>query len=144
MIRTSLLLLFATTVAFAQTDAASLSGLVTDPSSALVSGAAVQLRSNATGAVRSAISGTDGRYQFNLLPPGEYEISAEATGFKKFVASGIHVQVAQQSQLNISLQVGSTTESVQVEASVSMLNAESVAQGTVISQEKIVSLPLNG
>lgn len=121
MIRLSLLSLLATAV-YAQTDAAALSGLVTDPSSALVSGAAIQLRSNTTSAVRTALSGTDGRYQFNLLPPGEYEISAEATGFKKFVASGIHVQVAQQSQLNIGLQVGSTTESVQVEASVSMRN----------------------
>src|SRR5262249_40380523 len=53
-------------------------------------------------------------------------------------------QVAQQSQLNIALQIGSTTESVQVEAAVSMLNTESVAQGTTVSQEKIVSLPLNG
>jgi hypothetical protein len=143
MIRLSLLTLLVS-AAYAQTDSAALSGLVTDPSSALVSGATIQLRSNSTSAVRTALSGADGRYQFNLLPPGEYEISAEATGFKKFVASGIHVQVAQQSQLNISLQVGSTTDSVQVEASVSMLNAESVAQGTVISQEKIASLPLNG
>src|SRR5262249_11108454 len=88
--------------------------------------------------------GTNGRTAYRLLAPGKYEIRAEAAGFKKFLAADIHVQVAQQSQLNIGLQVGNTTESVQVEAAVSMLNTESVAQGTTVSQEKIVSLPLNG
>src|SRR5262245_50632058 len=143
MYRTALFLLFATTV-FAQTDTSILTGLVTDPSGAAVSGAAIQLRSAATAAVRSTVSAADGRYQFSLVPPGEYEVSAEAAGFKKFSAEAVHVQVAQQSQLNIALQLGNTSESVQVEASVSMLNTESVAQGTVVSQEKIVSLPLNG
>src|SRR5215831_17308203 len=143
MYRTALFLLLATTV-FAQTDTSILTGLVTDPSGAAVSGAAIQLRSAATAAVRSTVSATDGRYQFSLVPPGEYEVTAEAKGFKKFMAGRIHVQVAQQSQLNISLQVGTTTESVQVEAAVSLLNTESVAQGTTVSQEKIVSLPLNG
>src|SRR5262249_45375992 len=108
------LLTLLATVAFAQTDTAVLSGVVTDPSGASVANAAIQLRSAATGAARSATSGIDGRYQFNLLPPGEYEISAEANGFKKFVATGIHVQVAMQSQLNLPLQVGGTTEAVQV------------------------------
>jgi hypothetical protein len=131
-------------IAFAQTDSAALAGIVTDPSGAIVPAAKIQLRSATTGAVRSTLSGTDGRYEFSLLAPGQYEISAEANGFKKYVASEIHVQVAQQSQLNIALQVGNTTESVQVEATVSMLNTESVAQGTIVSQEKIESLPLNG
>jgi hypothetical protein len=133
-----------TTHLFAQTDTAALSGLVTDPSGAVVPNTRVQLRSTATGATRSTVSGTDGRYEFSLLPPGQYDISAEANGFKKFIATEIHVQVAQQSQLNIALQVGNTAESVQVEAAVSMLNTESVAQGTIVSQEKILSLPLNG
>src|SRR5215510_8349486 len=89
MYRTALFLLLATTV-FAQTDTSILTGLVTDPSGAAVSGAAIQLRSAATAAVRSTVSATDGRYQFSLVPPGEYEVTAEAAGFKKFSAEGIH------------------------------------------------------
>ena len=82
-----LCLSFLITSALAQTDTAALSGLVTDPSGASVSDAAVRLQNTATGSVRSGISGSDGRYQFTLLAPGEYEISAEAKGFKKFIAS---------------------------------------------------------
>jgi hypothetical protein len=137
-------ILFLCSLAIAQTDSASLAGLVTDPSGAGVSNAAVRLRNSATRFLRSTVSATDGRYQFSLLPPGEYEIEVEAAGFKKFTDPSVHLGVAQQARLNLPLQLGATTELVQVEATVSMLNTESVAQGTVISQEKIVSLPLNG
>jgi hypothetical protein len=128
----------------AQTDTSSLAGQVTDPANATVSSASIHLRNLATGAVRVTTSNVEGRYQFSLLAPGEYELTAEAPGFKKFVDSAVHIQVALAAQLNVALQLGSTTESVQVEGSISMLNTESVTQGTVISQEKIASLPLNG
>jgi hypothetical protein len=130
--------------ASAQTDTASLSGQVTDPSGGAVAGAAVTLKSKATSSSRQATSGADGEYQFSLVAPGMYELTVEANGFKEFVTESVQIQVADQSQLNAKLELGSTAESVQVEATVSMLNTESVAQGTVISQEKIVSLPLNG
>ncbi len=138
------LFLLGISVLHAQSDTGSLSGIVTDPASAAVPGAMVRLHSLATGLSRSAVTAGDGRYQFALVAPGDYEVSVEANGFKKFVDTDVHLRVAQESQLNVPLQLGSTTESVQVEGSVSMLNTESVAQGTVVSQEKIVSLPLNG
>jgi Carboxypeptidase regulatory-like domain/TonB dependent receptor len=145
MLRTTVLaLLLCPAFLLAQTDTGSLSGIITDPASAAINRASVQLRNAATGATRTTLSATDGSYRFTLLAPGKYEITVEAAGFKKFVDASVHLQVAQQSQLDIPMQLGSTSESIQVEAAVSMLNTESVAQGTVISQEKIESLPLNG
>ena len=128
----------------AQTDTASLTGQVRDPSGGQVASCNIRLHNVGTGSVRSTVCGSDGHYLFSLLAPGQYEITVEATGFKRFVDSQLHVQVAEQSQLNVPLELGTTTEAVEVTASVSMLNTESVAQGTVISNEKIVSLPLNG
>jgi Carboxypeptidase regulatory-like domain len=81
---------------FSQTDTGSLSGIVTDPSAGAISSAAVHLKNRGTGAVRSSLSAADGRYQFNLLAPGLYELSVEASGFKKFLDDGVRLQVAQE------------------------------------------------
>ena len=137
-------LLCCAAVVCAQTDTGTLAGDVTDPSGAGVAGANVRVRNKSTQAVRQTVSDAKGHYEFPLLAPGPYEVNVEAQGFKTFVDGAVELQVASQSALNVRLEIGSTSESVQVEASVSMLNTESVAQGTVISQEKIVSLPLNG
>ena len=128
----------------AQTDTSSLAGLVTDATGGTVSGANVTLKNKATSSSRQIATGADGRYQFNLVAPGSYELSVEANGFKKFITENVQLRVADEGTLNVKLDLGSVTESVEVQETVSMLNAESVSQGTVISQEKIVSLPLNG
>jgi hypothetical protein len=128
----------------AQTDTASLSGAVTDPTGAGVPGAVVTAENKATGAQRKTAAGSDGRYRFNLLAPGFYAVKVEAAGFKVFSGDNVQVQVAREVDLNLQLELGTATESVQVESTASLLNTESAAQGTVISQEKIVSLPLNG
>jgi hypothetical protein len=131
-------------VLHAQTDTGTLAGDISDPTGAAVAGAAVRLDNQSTKASRRTLSDAKGHYQFPLLAPGAYEITVEAPGFKKVVNSGVRVQVAGEAILPVRLDLGATSESVQVEASASMVNTESVAQGTVISQEKIVSLPLNG
>ena len=138
------LLLLAALSLYAQTDTGTLTGEITDPSGAAVPGATLHLRNKATQAARQAASDAKGHYEFPLLAPGSYQMSVEAQGFKTFIDPAVELRVAQQAALNVPLEVGATTESVQVEAAVSMLNTESAAQGTVISQEKIVSLPLNG
>jgi len=127
-----------------QTDTGSLSGRVTDASGAAVPNAVVKIRNLATTWQRESTSDNEGRYQVNLLPPGAYEVSAEVTGFKRFVDREVRVQVAQAAQLNIPLELGSASESVEVTGTASLLNTESVAQGGVVTQEKIASLPLNG
>lgn len=109
-----------------------------------IENASLTLRNVNTLTARTGQSQGDGRYQFHLLPPGVYELTVEAPGFKRFVDSQVRVQVAVQTQLNVRMALGSVSETVQVEGASSLLNAESVAQGTVITQEKILSLPLNG
>src|SRR6266446_1528867 len=112
-------------IVFAQTDTGSLAGSVTDPTRAGVPKASVTLKNKATSAMRNANTGSDGRYQFNLLTPGVYEITVDSSGLKRFTGDNVHVQVAQPATLNIQLELGTSAESVQVVSSVSLLNTES-------------------
>src|SRR5688572_2343342 len=128
----------------AQSDTASLFGTVRDSSSAVITGAKVQLKSVATGAVREQVTNEKGLYHLDRLAPGQYGISVEAPGFKQFKASSVQLQVAQISRLNVQMEVGEPSESIEVEGTVSPLNTESVANGTIIGDRKIVQLPLNG
>ena len=130
--------------AFAQSDTASLSGTVTDPGAALVVGAKVTLRNAATRSQRTVLSDIQGVYHFSLLIPGAYEIMVEAPGMKQFHAQDIALNVAQPGRLDIQMEIGNNMEIVEVRAPALMLNAETAAQGTVIREDKIVSLPLNG
>jgi hypothetical protein len=129
---------------FAQNDAAVLSGRVTDPAGLGVAGAQLTLTATATGSVRSTSSLTGGIYRFDLLQPGDYAIKATVAGFKTFEDQNLHLQVAQSSSFDIPLTLGAVSESVQVNSQVSPLEAASIAQGTVISAEKVKALPLNG
>jgi hypothetical protein len=129
---------------FAQTDTGSLGGRVTDPKAGAIAGTRIRLHNQATGAERKAISNANGEYVFTLIPPGRYDIEAGAEGFRTFHDSGFPVEVAVPAHLDIRLEVGAVSERVEVSAEVSMLNTESAAQGTMIGDEKIESLPLNG
>lgn len=128
----------------AQNETAVLSGKVVDPSNLGVPNAQLKLTNQATSASRTVVSDAQGLYRFDLLPPGAYSIEVTAQGFKKFEDESLRLQVAQSSQLDVSLVVGTVSESVRVTEEVSSLNAASVAEGTVISEEKVKALPLNG
>src|SRR5689334_21674579 len=91
-------------LASAQTDTAGLFGLVRDASGGSVASTKVRLQNRATGAVREQTTDAKGFYQFEVLPPGEYELTVEATGFKQYRDSRVHVQVAQVSRLNVQLE----------------------------------------
>ena len=140
----TLLLLMTVPMLFAQTDTGALSGTISDPSGGAVANATVALENRATGLVRTTSTDSTGTYRFNLLAPGMYSISAQSQGFKRVAGNGVQIQVAREAELNLQLELGATAESVQVEAAASVLATESSAQGTVIGQEKISALPLNG
>jgi len=145
MAKTPLLpLLMMVPMLFAQTDTGALSGTISDPSGGAVANATVALENRATGLVRTTSTDLTGSYRFNLLAPGMYSISAQSQGFKRVAGNGVQIQVAREAELNLQLELGATAESVQVEAAASVLATESSAQGTVIGQEKISALPLNG
>jgi Carboxypeptidase regulatory-like domain/TonB-dependent Receptor Plug Domain/TonB dependent receptor len=129
---------------FAQNETAILSGRVVDPMGLAVPGSAIRLIRQLTGIARETVSDATGNYRFDLLEPGEYSIHVTATGFGAYEATAIHLQVALASQLDVHLTLGQAQQEVSVVADVSPVNAETVAQGTVISEEKIKALPLNG
>jgi hypothetical protein len=131
-------------ILLAQNETAVLSGRVLDPSGLAVPGSAIRLVRQSTGVAREAVSDATGAYRFDLLEPGEYSIRVTGAGFAAYEASAIHLQVAQASQLDVHLALGQAQADVSVVADVSPVNAETVAQGTVISEEKIKALPLNG
>lgn len=144
MLRTAFALAVISFSLLAQTDTASLSGTILDPSSAGVPAASVTLTNLATKLTRSVESGPDGRYQFNLLPPGTYELTVKADGFKAFTDKQVRVAVAQNILLSPTLALGATAETVEVTGAASLLNTESASSGTNITEEKIQLLPLNG
>jgi uncharacterized protein YaiE (UPF0345 family) len=131
-------------VLLAQNDTAVLSGRVLDPSGLGVPGAHVRLTKQSTGAIRETLTAIDGAYRVELIEPGDYSLHVAANGFKTQEYSAIHLQVAQASQLTVALAVGIVTEHVSVTETVSPLDAVSVSQGTVVGEEKIKALPLNG
>jgi len=128
----------------AQNETAVLAGRVTDPSGLGVPNAHIRLTRKSTEATREILSSAQGEYRIDLLDPGDYSLQVTVPGFKTFEDSKIHLQVAVVSQFDVPLTVGTTSEAVTVESEVSPLEAGTVAQGTVISQEKIKALPLNG
>src|SRR5213594_1466297 len=90
---------------FGQSDTASLSGTVTDPSGAAVSGAKVSLRNLSTGSRRLTVTDVQGAYHFSLLVPGPYAITVEAQGFSQHSDDQLALQVAQAGHLDIRLQI---------------------------------------
>ena len=98
----------------------------------------------ATNIERSTITGSTGNYIVPLLPPGEYVLSVEASGFRKSVQRGISLQINQQAQIDLTLQVGQVSESLEVTAQAPLLQSESSSLGTVVSEKLVNQLPLNG
>jgi hypothetical protein len=129
---------------WAQSDAASLTVTVSDSSGQRVPGAAVTLRRLSTGVVRELTSSSEGVALFSLLAPDLYDLTVTLEGFRQFHDSAVRLQVAQPAALDVTLEVGPIAESLDVTATVSLLNVTTAAQGTVIGEAQIEALPLNG
>src|SRR5258706_8419485 len=130
--------------AAAQDNTATITGQAIDPSGAGIPGAAVSARNVQTGLERQTVTGETGNYTIPLLPVGAYELSAVKDGFKKNVQSGIVLQVDQRARVDIQLQVGAASESIQVTAEVPLTQTETSSVGAVIDNQKVVEMPLNG
>jgi hypothetical protein len=131
-------------MALAQVTNASLTGVVTDPSGAALPGVQIHVQNTDTNFVQSAETNASGVYQVTPLNPGPYKVTAEKTGFRKLVQSGITLTVDQAATLNLALQVGDVKEVVTVTADVELINTTTAEIGTTIGEEAIVELPLNG
>jgi hypothetical protein len=119
-------------------------GRVTDSSGAVVSGAAVNITEVATGFSRSTTTGEAGQYVFPNLRPAAYELTAEASGFRLYRRSGLELEVSQSLTVNVELQVGAVTETVDVVGNAIQVNTTTSELSEVVDQSRIVELPLNG
>jgi hypothetical protein len=128
----------------AQENTATITGQATDASGAAVPGARVLARNLQTGTQRSTVTGETGDYTIPLLPIGTYEISVEKEGFKKYVRTGILLEVDQHARVDLQLQVGAASESIQVTAELALTQTDTSSVGSVIDNQKVVEMPLNG
>jgi hypothetical protein len=127
----------------AQSFTASVFGTVTDTTGAAIPNATVIAVNEATNTRNEGKSDIAGKYLIPALPPGRYRLEASASGFKKYVQSGVELAVQQQAKIDLGLQVGELTESVTVESSVSTIETSTSTIGKVVSNKAILNLPLN-
>lgn len=129
----------------AQLATAELSGQVTDSTGAAVPGARVAATNADTGVVvREITSDEGGLYVLTFLPPGNYQVIAEAKGFRKTIQSNVTLQVNQRVKVDLAMQVGEVSETIEVSAAPPLLESQSSSVGNVINEQFVSELPLNG
>ena len=133
----------ASTTAWGQATA-QITGIVRDASGAVLPGVEVKATQTETGIARTTISNETGVYVLPNLTTGPYRLEAALPGFRTFVQTNIVLQVNSNPAINITLEVGQVTESVEVEANAAQVETRSTAIGTVIENARILELPLNG
>jgi len=121
-----------------------ISGTVRDESGSVVPGVQVTATQTETGFKRSTETDAAGNYVLINLQLGPYRLDATKMGFRTYVQTGINLQVGTAPEIAIALGVGQVTESVNVEANASQIETRSVSVGTVIENQRILELPLNG
>ena len=143
LVAACLLLVAAALPASAQSFA-EVTGTVSDSTGAVVAGATITIVNTASNETRAVETNEVGNYSVPFLKPGVYNISAELEGFKTSTTPGVLLELGDVSRVNFSLEIGVVTETVEVLAEAAMLQTESTALGTVVDQQRIVQLPING
>ena len=128
----------------AQSTTASLLGIVRDPSGSVIAGAEVTATNTQTSFTRTTQSDSQGSYLLTNLPIGSYQLKITMSGFETFVQVGINLVVNQNARVDAALVVGSTSQTVQVDAQASGVDTHSATMGEMVSRERIQELPLNG
>lgn len=127
----------------AQSFAGSIAGKVADPSGAALPRTKVSAAEQESNIKAKAISDSSGHYVFPSLRRGIYRSEAEAPGFRKLVNPNSEVRVNDRLEMNLTMVLGSVSETVEVNASAALLETQTGAIGSVIDNRKIVNLPLN-
>jgi Carboxypeptidase regulatory-like domain/TonB dependent receptor len=120
---------------------ASLEGTVTDKSGAVVGGATVTITNQATGVSRNSVTGDSGFYRITGLPPGRYKVEVEAPSFKKSSKANVDVLAEAVNAANVTLDTGSSSETVTVTGGTDELQTESANVGATITSQQVVDLP---
>ena len=136
-------LLFLACAAFAQTTGtATLVGTLTDNTGAVVPGATVTIVNTETQFVSNSQTTSEGGYYVPNLIPGTYRLTIEAQGFKRYVREGIILRTSETPRLDVQLEVGAVTESINVSGSAPLLETETTATGQVLEGDTIVKIPV--
>jgi hypothetical protein len=128
--------------AFAQTQTGSVSGTITDAHGAAVPGASVDATSQAAGTTMHVVSSDAGIYVLPSLTTGLWTITAEKAGFKKLVRTNIEIFIAQRQSLDLELEVGNVTQTVEVSANQTLLDTETSEKGQTLTPHMYQTLPL--
>src|SRR2546427_9173155 len=129
---------------WAQATTAQISGTVKDQTGAVLPGVEIAVTQTATGAKRTAVSNETGNYVLASLPLGPYMLEAGLPGFKTYVQTGIVLQVDANPTINVMLQVGQGSDQGEVQSNAALVETHSSGLGTVVDNQRVVELPLNG
>jgi hypothetical protein len=140
----ALLVCFAAGVVSAQEYRATLSGTIKDSSGGALPGVTVSIAETRTGARTQAVTDASGQYIAPFLAPGDYDVTAELSGFKQVSRKGLHLDAGGHPVIDLTLEVGNVTESVQVQADIPILNTANASVGQTITTKEVEDLPLNG
>jgi len=140
----ALLLMLGAAIPVSAQSAGTILGVVKDASGAVVSEATITITNTETGLSRTVPSSADGAFRAPALPVGHYDLRIEKTGFSTEVQRGLILEVEQELVVNDSLQVGATTQEVTVSGEAPLVNTTSSALGSMVNEQKISDLPLNG
>ena len=138
-----LFLLILTPAALAQTSGAVLAGRVTDETGAALPGVTVTATNDATGVSRSVVTGSDGSYRTPTVLAGRYTVTAELSGFAKVTVPNVELNVAATRDLDLQLKTAAVQETITVTVDAPLV-ADTPSIGTVVSQQELENLPLNG
>src|SRR3989441_905190 len=117
-------------------------GRITDQTGGVIVGATVEAANTDTGVRSSAQASANGDYLLPFLIPGPYALTVEAPGFKKLVRPQVQVRVDQHITIDMALEIGQATESVQVKADTPLLDTSTTSMGQVLSSKAVLDLPL--
>src|ERR1051325_536644 len=135
----------ATPIALAQSSKGILTGTVTDPSGAVVSGATIRMTNNATGTVRETVSTGDGSYRLDAVDPGNYKVEVTVSGFKTITLNDVPIAAGQASTSDFKLEIGTQGEVINVTAdNTVILQQQDGARSNTLDQRQIVELPVAG
>jgi hypothetical protein len=127
-----------------QVAVAEIDGYVTDPSGQAIVGAQVKATDLDRGQVRTNVTDATGRYTFPNLSIGNYQLEVSSPGFKGFVQKGIELEVASNRSINVRMEIGAVTESVQVNANAAQVETKENSIAQVVDEQRLIDLPLNG
>lgn len=144
LISTLMILAFSGTLALGQGTSASLTGQITDATGAAVTGATVTAKNTDTNLAQTSTSNAVGVYTIAPLPPGNYALTVEAKGFKRYLQQGIVLGVDISATQDVSLKTGSAQETVTVTEEAELINTTTAELGTTVNHAAITQLPLNG